>query len=393
MNGHDKRNDVAIVGGGAIGCAIAHELAADHSVVLLERDQIASGSTGHATGNTSVVTGFHDNPEFAHYCNDFFREFDGTRDLEYTERPRVTLIPENIEERARQLASESAANGFETSYLTAAEVEETYPGVFDLDGFAGGIDYRDIGWVDPYTYTVALQKEAEASGADVRTGVTVKGIEIEGDRVTGVRTDAGTIEANTVVAAAGWRTRTLLEGRLDLPIYPFRWQAVDLDPGRRLREDYPMGLDIVDGLYWRGEHNGLLHVGGGEYRVQNPGNVRTKVKESYRKKVARLIPEKLSGVENARIVGEHTCETGDTATPDTDPIIDAPADAPDGLVVATGFHGCGIMASPAVGRGVRSLITGSACPFPLEPYRLDRFERRKPNFEFTPLLSAYGDLN
>ncbi len=109
--------------------------------------------------------------------------------------------------------------------------------------------------------------------------------------------------------------------------------------------------------------------------------------------MALAIPEKLNGMENARIVGEHTCETGDTATPDTEPIIDAPEAAPNGLIIATGFHGCGIMASPAVGRGVRSLITGSTCPFSLEPYRLDRFNRLTPDFEFTPLLSAYSELD
>ncbi len=265
--------DIAIVGGGVIGCSIARELATDHSVVLLEKEQIASGSTGHATGNTSVVTGFHDNSNFAQYCNDFFREYDGTREFSYTERPRVTLIPESMTKDAKQLAAESAANGFETAYLPAEELEENYPGVFNLEKFVGGIEYRDIGWVDPYTYTTTLQKDAEASGAEVRTGVTATGITVEADRVTGVRTKSETIRADVVVAAAGWHTRKLLEECVELPIYPFRWQAVDLDPGRELGDDYPMGLDIVDGLYWRGEHNGLLHVGGGEYKVRNPGSI------------------------------------------------------------------------------------------------------------------------
>lgn len=390
INNHEC--DVAIVGGGVIGCSIARELSEDHEVTLLEKSQIASGATGHATGNTSVVNGFHNNPDLAHYCMNFFREYDGTGHMDYTERPRVTLIPEGMEEEGRRIANESQSNGFDTNYMDTSALEETYPGVFNLDGYVGGIHYKDIGWVDPHTYTKTLQDDAESAGADFRMNVGVEDLIFDGNMLAGVQTEAGTIGADTVVVAAGWNSRALLESYIELPIYPFRWQAVDLDPHQELADNYPMGLDLVDGFYWRAEHNGNIHVGGGEYKVQNPGSIRTNVKESYRHRVAELMPNKINCLENASFVGEHTCESGDTATPDTDPIIDVPDNGPSDLVVATGFHGCGIMASPAAARAVRSLITSEECPFPINQYALNRFATTSNNFEFTPLLSAYGDM-
>ena len=70
---------------------------------------------------------------------------------------------------------------------------------------------------------------------------------------------------------------------------------------------------------------------------------------------------------------EGTCPTGDAATPDGVPIVDAPAEGPDGLVVATGMHGFGIMLAPVAGVAARARVTGDDPPFPSAPYALDRF--------------------
>lgn len=380
--------DVAIVGAGIIGCAAARELASDHSVVVIDRGQVAGETTGHATGNTSVVTSFHEYPEYAHYANAFFSEYDGTGNFSYTHRPRITLVPPELEDRARSLARESADNGFETAYLSAEAVEAEYPGVFDLEGYVGGIHYRDIGWVDPYTFAVTLQEEAADAGAEFRTGVAVEAVTAEDGAVQGVMTDDGPVEAGRVVVAANWRSRALLAEHLELPVYPFRWQAVDLDPGELpLGDDYPMGLDPVTETYWRREHNGNLHVGGGEYRIANPGSVRDSVDESYRRKVAVELPDRLHGLEDAELVGEDTCPTGDATTPDTDPIIDAPEEGPSGLVVAVGFHGGGVMSAPSAGAGVRSLVTGELAPYDVDQFRLSRFETRSTDFAFDPLMA------
>ncbi|WP_154020450.1 FAD-dependent oxidoreductase [Halorubrum halophilum] len=80
----------------------------------------------------------------------------------------------------------------------------------------------------------------------------------------------------------------------------------------------------------------------------------------------------------------------DGATPDTRPIIDSPGDAPDGLVIAAGFHGRGVMSAPVARRLIRSLVAAEDSPLPSEPFSLDRFSSRSPDFEFMS-ISAGGD--
>lgn len=392
MTGERQSYDVVVVGAGVAGCSIARALSADHEVLVLEKDNVATGATGRSSGHVAAVNAFHHLPDLAHHCVSFFREFDGTGQFAYNDPLRVTLVQESMEEDARELARDSSENGFSTTYLTAEAIDEKYAGVFDLSEFAGGIEYQDMGWVDPYTYTVALKEDAERLGCEVRTGVTVDEVSVEEGHVTGVETDAGTFDASTVVCAAGWQTRGLLRDLTEVPVYPLHWQIVDLDPGRELDEDYPMGMDVATGLYWRLENNGNLHVGGGEFKAESPGTKRNSVTEEFREKVAREVPATLRGLDGARIVGENTCEMGDSATPDTLPILDAPPEAPDGLIVATGFHGVGVTLSPVTATAVRSLVTGEECPFSLETFAIDRFDSRSADFEFVELMKQGNRL-
>jgi len=89
--------------------------------------------------------------------------------------------------------------------------------------------------------------------------------------------------------------------------------------------------------------------------------VRHGVSEGFHQLVARTIPNWLRGLGNPRVVGEDTCPTGDATTPNRFPVIDATAEMPSGIVVATGLQGSGIMASPAVATAVRALVTREPC--------------------------------
>lgn len=381
--------DVVIVGGGVIGCTTAKELAPDHDVLLIEKNQIAGETTGKASGLISVVAEVPNIPELAHHSINFFREYDGTGDFEFTERPRVQLTPPELEETTRETVQKSSGNGFDTKFLDSNAFEDRYPGIFDLSEYVGAAVYEDAGWVDPYTFTMTLKDDAEDSGADIVTGVEVESVVIQNDEVHGVKTDAGDVRTDYVVVAAGWKTQTLLEGVLEIPVYPFRWQAITLEPGSELRDDYPMGYDPVARRYWRPEHNGNLHVGGGEYKVGNPGTMREQVNEEFKLETARKMPERLKDLENAKFVNGDTCPVGDATTPDKFPILDEPENGPDGLIVSTGYHIGGVMVAPAAGAGARALITGEEAPFSLNAFSMSRFEKTSTDFEFVGLMEAH----
>ena len=375
--------DVAIVGGGINGCVAAKFLADDHDVVVVERDQIAGGTTAKASGLISVVHDYIGHLGAARYALDFFDDYDGTGEFEFTRRPNVSLVAPENEARARAEA-ERMADDFDVAYLeTTDAVEERFPGVFELDPFVGAVVVEEGGWVDPYTLTMTYRADAEASGATFETGVEVTGIATEDGAVTGVETGDGTFEADDVVVAAGWRTRDLVSEFVDLPIRPFRYQTLNLEVEREFDESFPVAWDARTGLYWRPEHNGDLHVGGGTYFVPDEGNVRNTVTESFRDLVAEEIPTLVGDLGSARIVGGDTCPIGDTATPDELPIHDAPAECPEGLAVSTGMHGFGIMGSPATGAAVRAVVTGEGAPFSMSEFSLERFDDRSRSFGST----------
>ncbi|WP_290810713.1 FAD-binding oxidoreductase [Halovivax sp.] len=383
-------HDVVVVGAGVAGCVSAYELAPDHDVIVVDEGPVAGETTGRSSGLITVTTDVLvpraetlDVPEMAAHVNDYVRELDGTGEFEFFERPGVELVPPDQADGAREYVARLREDGLGITYLEPDGLDARYPETFSTDSFAGAVIYEDVGWVDPYTYTTTLEQEAESRGAEFRTGVHVEEVTVDDGAVVGVETRSGRVEADHVVCAAGWRTRELLADVIEIPVRPFRIQIVTLDPGRALGDEYPMAWDARTDLYWRPDAAGHIHVGGGEYTLDEPQSTSQDVDEWYVDLVAETLPNCLADFETAGIVDSWACIDG--ATPDAVGIVDAPADAPDGLVIATGFHGLGMMFSPITGTAVRSLITGERAPFSLDGIALNRFGSRGVDFEFQPI--------
>lgn len=175
-----------------------------------------------------------------------------------------------------------------------------------------------------------------------------------------------------MVVAAGWRTRDLLADHLDLPVRPYRTQCVVLEPAEPLSESFPLVRVGGEHLYMRPEHNGDLLVGGMAELTDDPEGASQSADEAFRTLCAAVVPELFHGFDAAGVVNDWAGV--DAATPDARPVIDAPDEAPDGLVVVTGFNGLGVMLSPVVGPAVREFLGGTPAPFSLSPFALERFE-------------------
>ncbi|WP_321111945.1 NAD(P)/FAD-dependent oxidoreductase [Halorussus salinisoli] len=257
---------------------------------------------------------------------------------------------------------------------------------FDLSAFAGAVRHEETGFVDPYTFAVTLKEDAEARGATVSTDTEVTGLRTDGGRVAGVETEAGSVDAPRVVVAAGWRTERFLREQVRLPIRPYRTQCAVLDPGRELDAEFPMGWVPGEHVYFRPEPNGDLLVGGWSFAEDDPEGASEREDEAFRDHVADLVPGFLRDFDRARFVNGWAGVDG--ATPDTRPIVDAPDDGPEGLVVATGFHGRGVMTAPVAASAVRELVGGPAAPFSLSTFALDRFDSRSRDFEFSSISAG-----
>jgi glycine/D-amino acid oxidase-like deaminating enzyme len=394
MTSSDEEFDIVIVGAGISGLTGAYELADEFDVLVVDRGQVASDATSRASGLISTPQVYPEYPELGAYAMDFFESFDGSGVFSYESREKLQPVLRGGGEAARVHATEQTDLGNPVHYYDGELLNERYPGVVNLDaleGYDGVLEYKRTGMIDPMDYALSLKQGAEVRGAEFRTDTEVTDILVTDDTVTGVETEYGTIEASNVVCAAGWRSRELLTGHVELPIRPFRWQAVELTVPDGLAPAYPMGSETSMEVYWRPINDDNLLVGGAPFAVDAPESDKSTVSEMFRTIARNRLPELLPGIEGAKIVREESCPTGDSATPDAMPILDAPSEAPDGLVVATGFQKGGIMTSPCTGAAIRSLVAGESAPFTLDPFRLDRFEDRSTDFDLVNIYTAFRD--
>jgi D-hydroxyproline dehydrogenase subunit beta len=202
--------DVIVVGGGIVGTSAAAFLsAAGASVLLIERDGLASGASG---ANSGVIWHPFDPVMVALYREtvELYRDLAGrSGSFHMGERP-AGLLEVSMSEaavRAQAAAIEAFYPELEAAVLDEAGVQEAEPGIA-----AGYWGCRvELGYpIAPASSTYAYATLAEARGAVVRAGRAAT-LEVVGDRVTGVRIDGERIPAGAVVAAAGPWTPALLE--------------------------------------------------------------------------------------------------------------------------------------------------------------------------------------
>lgn len=374
--------DVIVVGAGISGCAIARVIAPDHDVIVLDRGVVGGGTTARAAGLVTMTPSYTDEPAVAEHATDFFRRYDGTHGFTFTERPSFELVRSTEAELARRRVSRLTEQGVPVEFCTAATMADHHPR-FDPDAFAGAVRHSAVGFVAPDALVEALRTDAEADGARFLTDMAVTDVVAVDGTVRGVRVGGDAYRARHVVVAAGWRTHELLDGLLQLPVRPYRTQCVVLTPDRPLGDGFPMGAIPDERVYFRPK-NGDLQVGGWASATDRPGTASRAADAGFREHASRIADRFFRGFDGAHITAAWAGV--DAATPDTRPVIDHPPDAPEGLYVAVGFNGRGIMTAPVTATLVRDYITGERSSLPREPFAVERFESRTSDF------ALYSDI-
>ena len=190
-----------IVGGGVGGASIAYHLAqlGYRDVLLLDRDQLTSGSTFHSAGLVGQLRGSVSLTRMMMYSTELYR----TLDCGWVECGGIRLASslQRWEETRRQ-AGWAKTFGLPLELISAQEAQERFP-LMVTDGVLGASWLPTDGYLDPSLLTYALAEGAREGGCDIHTNTRVTGIEIRDGRVAGVRTDRGDIEAEVVVDAGG----------------------------------------------------------------------------------------------------------------------------------------------------------------------------------------------
>lgn len=208
-----KKARVVIIGGGVIGCSIAYHLTKIgwDDVVLLERKQLTSGTTWHAAGLVGQLRPSINMTKLAKYTGELYRGLEAETGQATGYRQCGSISMATNAERFEELKrSASMAKVFDlpVHVVTSQEIKDLAH-IVNVDDVVGGIHIPSDGYANAVDITQALAKGARTGGARIFENTKVTRIRHDGDRVTGVDTDDGSIDADYVVICGGMWTRDL----------------------------------------------------------------------------------------------------------------------------------------------------------------------------------------
>jgi dimethylglycine dehydrogenase len=200
---------VVIIGGGAVGCSALYHLArlGWTDVVLLERDELTAGSTWHAAGNCPNFSASWSVLKLQRYSTALYAQLaqDVGYDINYhvTGSIRLAHTADRVDE-FRHVAAQARALGSEFELLSPAQIKARHP-LLELDGIRLGLWDPGDGDIDPAQLTQALAKGARDLGATVYRHTRVTAITELSSGGWRIETPAGSIDAEFVINAAGYR--------------------------------------------------------------------------------------------------------------------------------------------------------------------------------------------
>jgi dimethylglycine dehydrogenase len=218
-----------VIGGGLIGCSILYHLAklGWSDVVLLERDELTSGSTWHAAAN---IHGLHDSTNISllqHYTMSLYKELEVETGQGCGIFQPGSLYLAQTEAREHQLRlQEAKARRYKMNFYEIGrdEAERLHP-LVDFDGIRCIMYEPEGGNVDPSGVTMAYAAGARQRGAEIHRFTPVVGTEAQPDGSWIVRTTKGDIRTQWVVNAAGlWGREVAAMAGLELPLMPTEHQ-------------------------------------------------------------------------------------------------------------------------------------------------------------------------
>ncbi|HJV86756.1 MAG TPA: sarcosine oxidase subunit beta family protein [Noviherbaspirillum sp.] len=265
--------DAIVVGGGGHGLATAYYLAKNHGlsrVAVLEKGWIGGGNTGR---NTTVVRSNYLYPESARLYEFSLKLYENlSRDLNFnimfSQRGMVTLAHtrHDIDSMSRW-ANAMRLNGIDSDLLTRDEVMALCPALTDGGPQArfpilGGFIQRRAGTARHDAVAWAYARAASALGVDIIQNCAVTGLEMAGDRVSGVRTSRGAIRSERIgMAVAGSSTLLADMAGFRLPVTSYALQAMVSEPVKPVLDTVLMSPAV--GAYWSQSDKGELVIGGG----------------------------------------------------------------------------------------------------------------------------------
>jgi D-hydroxyproline dehydrogenase subunit beta len=383
--------DVVVIGSGLVGACTAYELArAGLQVTVVERGDLASGTTAHGEGNI-LVSDKPPGPELDLALVSLARwhELEDELDDPFEFDPKggiaIAATP-GSEQPLRDLAAAHRAIGVEAELCDHTRLHELEPHL--ADDLTLGVHYPQDAQVQPVLAASAALAGARRSGATVwsRTDVTALDVGADG-RLVGVHTTRGDLSPRWVVNAAGpWSAELAALAGVALPVRPRRGHILVSEPVGTLVHHKVYGADYVATLtadtdeaqvspVVEGTMAGTVLMGSSREFVGFDRTLSTDLVRRIAREAVRMFPA-LADVSLLR-----TYLGFRPWVPDHLPIIGHDPRVP-GLLHATGHEGAGICLAPATAMLVAAALTEATPPVDPTPFAPDR----------PALLTAVGEV-
>jgi sarcosine oxidase subunit beta len=260
-----ERAEVVIVGAGIMGASTAYHLARRGAgrIVVLERDEVCSGSTALASGGIRHQYANRIGIELTRHSIVTFENFESEFGVDPQFRPHGYLILVTTEDelaQARRHVALQRSLGVDVDLLSPGEVGRAHP-YLRTDDLRGATWTPRDGYADPYLAATAIAARARDLGVAFRTQQEVVGFQRSGTGVDGVVTRQGTIAAPLVVIACGaWSGAVGALAGADIPVTPRRRSKFITAPfpAGSIPAATPFVIDPHLGISLRREGPGLL---------------------------------------------------------------------------------------------------------------------------------------
>lgn len=378
---------VVVIGGGAVGASILYHLALAGvtDTVLLERNELTSGSTWHAAGNIPTYATSWLGMRAGNYGWSMYKDLAEKVDSAITYRHTQAFWPAHTEARMdlfRHLCGVSTSAGFDLAMLTPSEMDEMHPFWHPDDTVLGGILDPYEGDIDPSQLTQALAKGARDLGAQIERFAPVSGIARLASGEWDVTCAKGTVRAEIVINAGGFYGRKISEmAGLYAPVVTLEHQYLVTEPLKALEEHpglFPLVRDPDIRFYLRRERNAFLvgsyaHDGRPAWKSDGPpDDFAHQLFPDSVDDILEVLEATMAHVPLLEEAGAQRFVNGPIAyAPDALPLVGPAAGAPN-FYHATGVQ-VGITHSAAIGKAMAEWITEGETEWDLAAWDPRRF--------------------
>ena len=370
--------DVVIIGGGIVGSSVAYHLAERGctNVLIVEReDRQGMGSTAKSMGGVRAQFATPINIRMSLYSIDLFSKFEEvtghTAGYNAQGYLFVATNKRHLDYLEANYRQQRACGVNNVEMVTREDIVKTVPQLI-ADDIVGGSFCPTDGFVDPYSVMTGFSKRARERGVKLWLETDVTGIDVKQGQVAGVQTSRGYVSTRAVVNAAGpWAASVAQLADVELPVEPLKRQIVKTESFSELSAKLPMVIDMSTGFHFRPEGSAFLLAWPDPEETYG---FKTDFDYGFIEKILTRAVSRVPVFADAE-VNPRRCWAGMyEMTPDHHAIIGRAPDV-EGMFLANGFSGHGVMHSPATGKIVSELILDGASSFAdASALRVERFK-------------------